>query len=199
MFLLVWIMEMFEIIWIFEPLKATQNIGEFTACLNQLNPHRKCRVKTLNLLGVGFRCSGTPGDLTCVFRGFVVLCLWVCAFVGTCWLADIKYCFIASLFVLGGVMFLLLMVDVLHFIQSVYFAWRLVGNTSTSKPYSEMTCCGSVDFCLPLAPTSLNWRDSCCDISGMQKWALLHGYVWLNPVDYLFDKGTWTEMVSEHT
>ena len=25
---------------------------------NQLNPHRKCRVRTLNLLGVDFRCCG---------------------------------------------------------------------------------------------------------------------------------------------
>ena len=126
MFLLVWMIEIFEIIWILNLWKTTQNICEFTACLNQLNPQE---VPGENLESAWGRlqvqrATGVEnvGDLTCVFRGFVVLCLWVCGFVPLLVLVDIKYCFIASLFVLGGVMFLLLMVDVLHFIQSVYFA-----------------------------------------------------------------------------
>lgn len=72
---------------------------------NQLNPHRKCRVRTLNLLGVDFRCNLWKRLVMknmCPFRRFVVLCLWVWAFVGTCWcwlmMVDVGTCWYEMFF-----------------------------------------------------------------------------------------------------
>lgn len=67
---------MFEIIWIWTCETNTRK--KWIHPDNQLNPHRKCRVRTLNLLGVDFRCNlwkRLVMKKMCLFRRFVVLCL----------------------------------------------------------------------------------------------------------------------------